>query len=686
MSFFSTVLSGKSKPCALPTDQSMREIMNRCVGTHFSKCTDDFFLFKYSRFLNRLAALQTGAVVLKREEWIKLFKPEDSKSCEPGDSMFSMGNMKDCFPDVKVVKPDTSHPLYKIFRLLQTYERNNFVFLYNSKAFQDLWCLNRRVGVHLARCRLKKLKESPITKESFVLIGDAKSPRGKQWKDCNDFDNIPWLDAVMHNEFLPEIARRAVAPNVAAYNQFVGRATQHLRDVYLNEIKNRNTHRDIFSETDQPAKKVKAGQFVITEILKLYDAQENIASLQVAYTQNNTHYKGSIEHQFQDLIKSTTTVSAKDLKFKAPIPFSMSGVYANLKELKSGGSIDFPMLLWAAQRHNMAMTEAKYKFDLLKSLLKQSMDTKTSNVADALIGKINLMHLIQDARTQVDVLNQFLPDVDPYTLCNRLELENVVGVYIESAENSCSSDKGVGNKKGSVTFPKIKTVLGLHDFVSSARSRKTNILTDTIFSKLNAPPSAASGAPGSIKIWDISPQARCKAFHAHTPVGCFDAYIESEQRKCEAYNMQYKGKFDDKKKQQQLIKCKGMTIGQNAIDAALNPLIPRYLSWVHLIPEGSVTWIIDTSLPGKIHVVHPFWETTDTVLKRKRGGKRKGKSGNPNLQELTTVPDLEHAMSHLYLPPSVCVTNPLMNFEDYCMQVFEANKLSCNMQFGKLCN
>lgn len=681
MSFFSTVLSGNSKPCAMPAGESMREIMNRCVGTHFSKCTDDYFLFQYSRFLNRLAALQTGAVVLKREEWIKLFEKEDHKSCAPGDSMFSMGNtMKDCFPDVKVVKPKTTHPLYKIFRLLQTYERNNFVFLYNSEAFQKLWCLNRRVGVHLARCRLKKLKDSPITQELFVLVGDdAKAPRGKQWKDCTNLDDIAWLDAVMHNEFLPEIARRAVAPNVAAYNQFVGRATQHLRDMFNSEFNASKVYsgrNSIFDETN--------GLFKTKKLIELYDAQDK--SLVEYKTQHDDYKKGSIEHQFQELIKSTSIpIAFAKLTFKAPQPFVEKKNYTAV-EFRSRGGLNFPMLLWAAQRHNMAIREAKYKFELLKSLLEKSIDTKTSNVADALIGKINLMHLIQDARTQVDVLNQFLPDVDPYTLCNRLELENVVGVYIESAENSCSSDKGVGNKKGSVTFPKIKTVLGLHDFVSSARSRKTNILTDTIFSKLNAPPSAASGAPGSIKIWDISPQARCKAFHAHTPVGCFDAYIESEQRKCEAYNMQYKGKFDDKKKQQQLIKCKGMTIGQNAIDAALNPLIPRYLSWVHLIPEGSVTWIIDTSLPGKIHVLHPFWETTDTVLKRKRGGKRKGKSGNPNLQELTTVPDLEHAMSHLYLPPSVCVTNPLMNFEDYCMQVFEANKLSCNMQFGKLCN
>eukprot|EP00466_Bigelowiella_natans_P005980 jgi/Bigna1/146253/aug1.111_g20961 len=466
----------------------------------------------------------------------------------------------------------------------------------------------------------------------------------------------------MHNEFLPEIARRAVAPNVAACNQFVGRATQHLRDTFNSEFATSKVHRkgndaNIFDDT---------GSFDIAHLPRLCDNQDKSKTGCLSNKNTETsHKKGSIEHQFQELMKPTSrpSISALDSTFKAPEPFENENCSGD--QFRSRGGLDFPMLLWAAQRHNTSITEAKHKFNLLKSLLEKSMNTNKTSAADALIGKMNLMHLIQDARTQVDVLNQFLPDVDPHTLCNRLELENVVGVHIESAENSCSSDQGIGNKKGSVTFPKIKTVLGLHDFVSSARSRKTNILTDTIFSKLNAPPSAASGAPGAIKVWDISPQARCKAFHAHTPIACFDAHIESEQRKCEAHNVQCKGNFGDDKKQQ-LTKCKGMTMSKDAIDAAVNPLIPRYLSWVHLIPEGSVTWIIDTSLPGKMHVVHPFWETTDTVLKRRRGGERKGKSSNTNLQELTTVPDLEHAMSHLHLPPSVCVTNPLMNFEEHC--------------------
>lgn len=678
-----TSISGKDAPCSLPSDQATRELLNQCVGTHMSKCTDDYMLYKYSRFLNRLAALQTGAVVLDREKWKELFEEKKTQPCmDKSASMFSLSeNADDCFPGVNVIKPKVN-TFYMKFLLLQTHERNNFTFLYHDEEFQKLWKLNRRVGAHMARLRLKKLKESPITQECYVILGSKK---GKQWKDCKENDSA-WHEAVLLNVFLPEIARRAVAPNVTAYNHFVGRAMQHLRDFANSKI---NIRGDRFKLAEYPV------------INPLLDKDENIFNIIGMLTHHesqkrdgNYRYEesfdtildGMIELQFQNLLKASNPKTVEELEFVFPSPFEFDPTIA-INYTASQGEHDFGMLLWAAQRHNMAVREAKYKFELLRDLLVKAHSKSNTNVGEALIGKINLMHIIQDARTQSDVLNQFLPDIDCYTLCNRIELENVMGVYIECAENNCASDAGI-NKNGSVVFPKIKTVLGLHDFVTSTRSRKTNILTDTIFSQISAktPPSAASGGPGGIKTWDISVQARCKAFHANTPAICFDAYIESEQRKCEAYNMQYKGKdlMGDTK---QMTMCKSIgRIGCDGFSAAMNPLIPRYLSWVHLIPEGSVTWVIDTSLPGKIHVIHPFWETTDTVLRRKRGGKKKSrkKTTNPSLQELTTVPDLEHAMSHMYLPPSVCVTNPLMNFETHCMQVFEANKISCNLQFGKL--
>lgn len=689
---------GRNQPC-MKNPLWSTALGNQCDVMY--RGTGSLLDLKYHDFVKKLEALQDSCAILDCDKWSKLYVK--SKRNHQGVNKRSMIRLYTPTAAVATgLDYDTCTTDEKTWRMafywfvFRNYVDGplafDYVHAYHNKAFCYPWKLtdcgkNQACHYLRNRARIGKIAERteliPLdyTYNSQASGGHADNTRvrwvdflydySNRWPSTKEF----WYKAYLEQVLLREIARKVIAPNIAAYAP--------IESIY-NNIHN------LLNEFDQNPftsdKRLSFDKYTFSDDEKHFNQNgfpnlKHVAPECISQDPNNAaiqqetlpikgnYYKSCKEHD-EDMKTSTETLleAVKNDGTTPYVPYAeildaltfphSSHSKTILKKMKDKVSIKNFIVNTSDEK-----LETFYSFCAYRRFLLEIFSQ--INAAEAMHDKNNTS-LLQTATIKTEDVLSFStyatlrkmlkseeaikPTIHPAIGVNNRSLDHIIGLYCETT-TKCQSNSSSSRKKGSYPLlDVVVTKIALPDTTSSSQMQSIKSFSD-IVKPLNK--------QNQVFMIDVTRFTNGLSFYRHAPGPVFSSKLLQHIEECSTFNGE------------NLMRSEILSFGHNnnKANSSIPPIglhfAPRHSVYTVLTNDGKIVWILDRK-EGKVALIAPQWKLSNERSRTATGVK----------PFYHNDADIFFSIRNGLMPPPISFSNIQHNFREEYLSI-------CKSQIAK---